>query len=97
MTGIINPVTADATIVADGVLAASHPFAVAKDLIDAPTMRTILNACMYSVGDVDGFAEAGFIAGDFAARLGILAASLAAAIHMAKRVSKSKSMLARVY
>ena len=68
-----------------------------KYLIDAPTMRTILNACMYSVGDVDGFAEAGLIAGDFAARLGILAASLAAAIHMAKRVSKSKSMLARVY
>ena len=91
MAGIVNPVTADATIVADGVLAASHPFAVAKDLIDAPTMRTILNACMYSVGDVDGFAEAGFIAGDFAARLGILAASLAAAIHFAKRVSKTMS------
>ena len=91
MAGIINPVTADFTIVADGVLAASVPFAVAKDLIDAPTMRTILNACMYSVGDVDGFAEAGFIAGDFAARLGILAASLAAAIHMAKRVSKTMS------
>ena len=91
MAGTINPVTADATIVADGVLAASHPFAVAKDLIDAPTMRTILNACMYSVGDVDGFAEAGFIAGDFAARLGILAASLAAAIHFAKRVSKTMS------
>jgi hypothetical protein len=91
MAGIVNPVTADATIVADGVLAASHPFAVAKDLIDAPTMRTILNACMYSVGDVDGFAEAGLIAGDFAARLGILAASLAAAIHFAKRVSKTMS------
>jgi len=97
MAGIINPITADFTIVADGVLAASIEFAVAKDLIDAPIMRTIANALMYPFGDVDTYAEAGLIAGDFAARLGTVAASLAAAIHMAKRISKSKSMLARVY
>ncbi len=54
---IINAVTADGTIVADGVLAASNPLWVAQLTIDAPIRRALVNAVLYAAGDVDSIAD----------------------------------------
>jgi len=56
---IINAVTVDGTIVADGVLAASNPMWIASLTVDAPLSRAVVNAALYAVGDVDSVA-AGF-------------------------------------
>ncbi len=50
---IINVVTADGTIVADGFFAASNPYWIASITIDAPALRALVNAVLYAVGDAD--------------------------------------------
>ena len=50
---IINTVTSDGTIFADGLLAASNPFWIASLTANAPITRTIVNAAAYAAGDVD--------------------------------------------
>lgn len=50
---IINAVTEDGTVVADGVLAASNPMWIASLTIDAPLTRTLVNMALYAAGDVD--------------------------------------------
>jgi len=57
---IINAATADGTIVANGVLAASNPMWIASLTVDAPLTRAAVNAVLFAVGDVDSIA-AGFI------------------------------------
>jgi len=52
---IINAVTADGTIVADGVLAASNPYWIASLTVDAPLTRAVVNAAIYAAGDVDTY------------------------------------------
>jgi len=58
---IINAVTADGTIIADGILAASNPLWIASLTVDAPLARAVVNAVLFAVGDVDsvvaGFAK----------------------------------------
>jgi len=56
---IINAVTADGTIVADGVLAASNPYWIASLTVDAPLTRAVVNAILYAAGDVDSIAAGG--------------------------------------
>ena len=51
---IVNPVTADGTIVADGILAASNPYWIASLTVDAPLTRAVVNAALYAAGDVSG-------------------------------------------
>ena len=53
---IINAVTADGTIVAGGILAASNPMWIASLTIDAPLTRAVVNAVIYAVGDADTLA-----------------------------------------
>ena len=53
---IINAVTADGTIVAGGVLAASNPLWIAALTVDAPIARTLMNAAISAAGDVDSVA-----------------------------------------
>jgi len=55
---IINPVTADGTIIASGILAASNPSWIAALTVDAPVARAVVNTVLYAVGDVDSI-EAG--------------------------------------
>ena len=50
---IINAVTADGTIVADGILAASNPMWIASLTVDAPLTRAVVNGILFAVGDVD--------------------------------------------
>jgi len=58
---IINVVTVDGTIVANGLLAASNPLWIAALTVDAPLRRTVVNALLYAAGDVasvtSGFAR----------------------------------------
>ena len=56
---IINAVTADGTIVANGVLAASNPLWIAALTIDAPLTRALVNAVLYAAGDVDSVGAGG--------------------------------------
>ncbi len=58
---IINAVTADGTIIADGILAASNPLWIAALTVDAPITRALVNAALYAAGDVDSVG-AGFVA-----------------------------------
>ena len=53
---IINAVTADGTIVADGVLAASNPYWIASLTVDAPLTRAVVNTVLYVAADVDSVA-----------------------------------------
>ncbi len=75
---IINPVTADGTIVADGILAASNPYWIASLTINGPLMRTLVNAALSSAGDVDS------ISPGFVLVLAKLAAALAVVAFTAK-------------
>ena len=75
---IINAVTADGTVVADGVLAASNPAWLAALTIDAPWTRAVANALVLAAGDVDSIGEGAV------AVLGKVAAGLAVAALMAK-------------
>ena len=54
---IINAVTDDGTVVADGVLAASNPAWLAALTIDAPWTRAVANALVLAAGDVDSIGE----------------------------------------
>jgi hypothetical protein len=77
---IINPVTADGTIVADGVLAASNPYWIAALTVDAPLARSVANAIIYAVGDADSLA-AGFAK---------IASSVAGAAFVAMKALRSR-------
>lgn len=75
---IINPVTADGTIVADGVLAASNPFWIASRTVDSPLARTIVNAALFAAGDVDSIAAGvAAVSARLVAALGLVVAILA--------------------
>jgi len=71
---IINPVTSDGTIVADGILAASNPFWIASRTVDAPLARAVINAALHAAGDVDSIAAGWQILfGHFVASLTLVA------------------------
>lgn len=81
---IINAVTSDGTIVADGILAASNPLWIARLTLDAPSARAVVNAALFAAGDVDS------LAAGFAVVLGWLVATLVAA-RLAMKVAKLHS------
>ena len=80
-SAIINAVTADGTVVANGVLAASNPLWIASLTVDAPLTRTVVNAAIFAAGDVDSVgAGVGSVLTQLAASLaiGVLALNLKA-------------------
>lgn len=81
---IINAITSDGTIVADGVLAASNPYWIAKYAVDAPLARMILNVAFFAAGDTDSVAAACAVAAAQAAATFALAALAAKAVHTRK-------------
>lgn len=58
---IINAVTADGTVIADGILAASNPAWIAMITIDAPLKRAIANTLIVVAGDVDSVEEGAMV------------------------------------
>jgi len=81
---IINVVTSDGTIVADGVLAASNPYWIASLTVDAPLARAMVNAVLYAAGDIDSVAAGGRVV------MGKLAACLVAVGLTAKALKAGK-------
>ena len=79
---IVNPVTASGTLLAsDGhgtpILAASHPIWIAPFVLHSLFARTLVNAAVGYVGDVDTFVGAlGLDLGKLAASLGVVALAL---------------------
>lgn len=82
---IINAVTADGTIVADGILAASNPLWIAKFTVDAPLTRAIVNAALFTAGDVDS------VAVGFGVVLGKVGAALTVATLLAHALNRRLS------
>ncbi len=54
---IVNAVTCDGTIVANGLLAASNPLSIASLTVDKPLLRAVVNAVIFVAGDVDSVAS----------------------------------------
>lgn len=84
---IINAVTMDGTIVADGILAASNPMWIAAPTVDAPLTRAVVNAALFAAGDVDSVA-AGFAAVFGKVAVAVLVASLATKAIKGRKVSQ---------
>jgi len=73
---VINAVTADGTIVADGILAASNPLWIAAYIIDAPITRFAVNVVLFAAGDVDSIgAGFGHLLAKIAAVIAVTAAT----------------------